>query len=50
MFVLIGELRSKQEERRKTAAAAYTHLGGHCSNPESIVDLIKHLFGVLKGL
>ena len=48
-FVLTAEAKCKQEERRKTAVLTYKYLAEHCSDPEAVMQLIKHMFGVLKG-
>ena len=48
-FVLTAEAKCKQEERRKTAILTYKYLAEHCSDPEAVTQLIKHMFGVLKG-
>ena len=48
-FVLTAEAKCKQEERRKTAVLTYKYLAEHCSDPEAVTQLIKHMFGVLKG-
>ncbi|XP_067931600.1 stalled ribosome sensor GCN1-like [Watersipora subatra] len=47
--LLSGEVKNKQETRRKIAVGTYRHLASHCSNPESIQELLKHLFSLLKG-
>jgi len=47
--ILVSQLTSKNDTARDVAVQAFVAMATQCSDVESVSDLVKYLFAVLKG-